>query len=147
MLKFLVILPRFDDFHCIRRAVQSPRIGNLAVGYYIIVFAGAFIVFEIGAKLRQKIKKWSTGTMLTKKIVGLCERFVKNYGYIGLFIIMSIPLMIDSVSLYLFSLLNPQEDKKTALRKSKFILINILAGAVRGCIILIVAHFAGLRLV
>ena len=98
-------------------------------------------------KVRRRIQKWSTGTPLTRKIIKSCEQFVKNYGYIGLFVIMSTPLMVDSISLYLFSLLNPREDKKAALRKSKFVTINIVAGLIRGIIILLVAHYIGIKLV
>lgn len=108
---------------------------------------GAFIVFEIGSGVRGWLKRLSKGGSLLKKIVAACERFVIKYGYYGLFIIMSIPLMIDSITLYLFSLLNAEENRQIALEKKKFILINIFAGAVRGCIILIVARYAGVRLV
>lgn len=59
---------------------------------------------------------------------------------------MSTPLMVDSISLYLFALLNPQENGKTALTKTKFVVINIIAGATRGSIILVLAYFIGIRL-
>jgi len=108
---------------------------------------GAFLVFIIGLKIRKIIKKISFGTPFLKKIITYCEKFVKKYGYIGLFIIMSIPLMIDSVSLYLFSLLNSEENGKTSLVKSKFVLINIFAGATRGAIILAFAYLFNTKLV
>jgi hypothetical protein len=61
---------------------------------------------------------------------------------------MSIPLMIDSVSLYLFSLLNPKEKEgKRVLAKKRFILINIFAGLVRGSIIMILFWFFQIKLV
>ena len=85
---------------------------------------------------------------MLKKILYYCEQFVKKYGHIGLFIIMSIPLMIDSVTLYLFSLLNPKEETgKYAIAKRKFILINIGAGLVRGSIIIIIAMIFKIQLV
>ena len=109
---------------------------------------GSFIVFEIGLKVRRFLQKWTEGTPLTKKILHSCERFVKHYGYLGLFIIMSTPLMIDSLSLYLFSLLNSEKTSgDRALARSYFVLINIIAGAVRGSIILLVAYGLGYRLV
>lgn len=108
---------------------------------------GAFIAFEIGTRVRGALKKRSIGTPLTKKIVAWCERFVRKYGYYGLFIIMSTPLMIDSASLYLFSLLNPKDEGERAMTRTWFVLINIAAGAVRGTIILLVAYFIGVRLV
>jgi hypothetical protein len=107
---------------------------------------GAFIVFEISSRARRFFKQATMGGALTKKIVGASERFVRRYGRIGLFIIMSTPLMIDSISLYLFSLLNPHEEND-GLQKGVFVTINVVAGAVRGTIIIIVSYWLGVRLV
>lgn len=108
---------------------------------------GSSVAFEIGTRARGALKKKFIGTSLTKKIVAWCERFVRKYGYYGLFIIMSIPLMLDSVTVYLFSLLNPTDDGKKAMTRTCFVLINIAAGAVRGIIIIQVAYFFSVRLV
>lgn len=119
-------------------------IGILAIGKGV----GAGIVFVIGVKLRSFFKSFNYSNRLTSKILKYCELFVIRYGHIGLFIIMSIPLMIDSVSLYLFSLLNPKEKEgKRALAKKRFILINIFAGLVRGSIIMILFWFFQIKLV
>lgn len=109
---------------------------------------GSLIVFEIGLKLRRGIKNKFSSTKLTKKIVTICEDFVKNYGYFGLLIIMSVPLMIDSATLYLFSLLNSKgEEEKQVMLRSRFVLINIIAGVIRGTIILFLAYQIDVRLV
>ena len=108
---------------------------------------GSLIAFEIGTKARGAIKKRSVGTPLTKKIISWCERFVRKYGYYGLFIIMSTPLMMDSITVYLFSLLNSEKDKKIAMTRKWFVFINIAAGALRGIIILLVASFFSVKLV
>jgi len=119
-------------------------IGILAIGKGV----GAGIVFIIGTNLRSFLKKYNSSTPFLKKILIYCEEFVKKYGHIGLFIIMSIPLMIDSVSLYLFSLLNPKgQSGKRALAKRRFILINIGAGIVRGSIIILIAMLFKIQLV
>ncbi len=116
----------------------------LAIGKGI----GAFIVFNISKKLRKKIKKITVGKnwKITKKIISKSENFVKKYGHYGLFIIMSIPLMVDSITLYLFSLLNPTNEK-TILTSTKFVIINIAAGATRGIIILSIFYFIGIKLI
>ena len=106
---------------------------------------GAYIVYNIGYRARRKLKELSSGGELTTRIVEAAEGFVRRYGHIGLFIIMSIPLMIDSVSLYLFSLLNPH-DREDALAERTFVVINVAAGAVRGVIILAVAYWVDVRL-
>ena len=108
---------------------------------------GAVIAFEIGSKVRDIFESKSLGTKLTKKIIDWCERFVIKYGYIGLLIIMSIPLMIDSATLYLFSLLNPKDDGKRAMTRMSFMIINIIAGAIRGTIIILIAIYFNIRLV
>jgi membrane protein YqaA with SNARE-associated domain len=119
-------------------------IGILGIGKGV----GAGIVFIIGTNVRSLLKKFNSSTPFLTKILFYCEQFVRKYGHIGLFIIMSIPLMFDSVSLYLFSLLNPKEGTgKHALAKRRFILINIAAGIVRGSIIIIIAMFFKIQLV
>jgi membrane protein DedA with SNARE-associated domain len=135
-------------------AMGDPITYSIIFFIYVILAAlilpipvGAAIAFEIGTRARGVLKKRSIGTQLTKKIVAWCERFVRKYGYYGLFIIMSTPLMIDSVSLYLFSLSNPKDEGKRAMTRRWFVLINIGAGAVRGTIILLVAYLIGVRLV
>ena len=108
---------------------------------------GSAIAFEIGTRIRGAIKKRPMGSSVIKKIIVWCEQFVRKYGYYGLFIIMSTPLMMDSVTLYLFSLLNPKNDGRTAMTRGWFVLINIAAGALRGTLILLVAYFFSIRLV
>ena len=67
--------------------------------------------------------------------------------YSLIFFIMSIPLMVDSVSLYLFSLLNPRYEDSKALSATRFALVNVFAGALRGIIILSIAYYVGIKLV
>lgn len=107
---------------------------------------GSFIVFEIGTRARDKIKSLSVNNIFMKKLVVYSELFVERYGSIGLFVILSTPLMIDSISLYLFSLLNPEEDGQKALSRGWFVIINLLAGAVRGMITIIVYLHVGIKL-
>ena len=108
--------------------------------------AGSLIVFEIGTKARTRIKKISVSNSFIKKIVEYSEWFVKNYGYYGLLLVLSTPLMIDSISLYLFSLLNPEE-KGIGMDREWFVGTNILAGAIRGIITLAVFYYIAIKLV
>ncbi len=109
---------------------------------------GTFIVFYISQTLRKKIKDVSIGKnwKITKKVILRLEGMVRRYGHYGLFIIMSIPLMVDSITLYLFSLLNPTEEK-SVLTSTKFVLINVAAGMVRGIIILSIFWLVGIKLI
>ena len=109
---------------------------------------GALIVYHIGLGLRKSIKKRFRGGVITNKLITKCENFVKKYGYFGLFIVMSIPLMIDSASLYLFSVLNTKRKKsERSMILSKFILINIGAGFLRGSIVILISYYIGIKLV
>ncbi|MGM0404683.1 MAG: hypothetical protein ACQEQM_00895 [Thermoplasmatota archaeon] len=116
-------------------------VGILAVGKGV----GSYFVFEIGTKARKKIKKISTSNSFISKIVEYSEWFVRKWGYYGLLVVLSTPLMIDSISLYLFSLLNPEE-KDEGMDKSNFIIVNVVAGAIRGVITLAVFYYAGVKL-
>lgn len=106
---------------------------------------GSFIVFEIGTKARGKIKRISVSNSFIKKLVEYSEWFVRRLGYYGLLIVLSTPLMIDSISLYLFSLLNPKE-KGEGMDRTWFVLVNIIAGAIRGIITLAVFYYVGIKL-
>ena len=117
-------------------------VGILALGKG----AGSLIVFEISTKARHKMKKISVSNSFIKKLVEYSEWFVKNYGYYGLLLVLSTPLMIDSISLYLFSLLNPEE-KGAGMEREWFVGINIIAGAIRGIVTLAVFYYIGYKLV
>lgn len=117
-------------------------ISILALGKAI----GALIVFHIGITARKKMKDYSTDIEFINKLIEYSEDFVRKYGYYGLFIILSVPLMIDSISLYLFSLLNPEE-RGEGMDKEWFTIINFFAGALRGIITFLVFYTLGLRLV
>lgn len=108
--------------------------------------AGSLIVFEIGTKARGKIKRISVKNSFIKKLVEYSEWFVENYGYYGLLLVLSTPLMIDSISLYLFSLLNPEE-KGSGMDRRWFVGTNIIAGAIRGIVTLAVFYYIGYKLV
>ncbi|MFW6041150.1 MAG: hypothetical protein ACOC85_04880 [Thermoplasmatota archaeon] len=118
-------------------------ISILAVGKGI----GAFIVFSISVPARKKLKKFTKPkNRFIMKLLEYSEWFVKNYGYYGLLIVLSTPLMIDSISLYLFSLLNPEE-KGEGMEREWFTAINVIAGGIRGVITLTVFYWIGVKLV
>ena len=103
---------------------------------------GAIAVFFIGAKVEQTVLqfgKWGWFKWLLDK----SEGFVRRYGYFALFAILVIPFMLDTVPLYIFSVLN-KEGKLMRLRW--FALVNLLAGTTRASIILIAFRHFGLTL-
>lgn len=115
---------------------------------FILAFGkgvGSLIVFEIGTKARGEIKTVSVSNSFIKKLLDYSEWFVKKWGYYGLLIVLSTPLMIDSISLYLFSLLNPEE-KGEGMDRRWFMIVNIIAGTIRGIITLAVFYYIGIKL-
>jgi hypothetical protein len=88
----------------------------------------------LAQEFERQQKKWTLKSQRIKQVVTSFENFIKKHGAAGLYVFMSIPLMVDTLPLYLFSMLNAEENGKRALSKKKFLLINILAGATRGTI-------------
>jgi len=92
---------------------------------------GSLFVFEVGMKLEPKIRSWSARWKFFAKFVKISEAFIAKYRYYALYILLSIPLMLDTVPLYLFSLLN-KEGKAMDLKW--FGITNFFAGVTRAAI-------------
>jgi len=118
-------------------------IGILALGRSV----GAFFIFEIGGFIRKKTSTWAVDALRIRKIIASLEVFIQRYGYYALFLLMSIPFMLDSVVLYLFSLLNKRKDTQVALSRRWFIIITMAASILRGTIILLIAEFIKIILI
>jgi len=92
---------------------------------------GSLFVFEVGAKLEPKIRSWSARWNWFANFVRASEAFVAKYRYYAIYVLLSIPLMLDTVPLYLFSLLN-KEGKAMSLKW--FGITNFFAGLTRAAI-------------
>jgi hypothetical protein len=93
---------------------------------------GAFLIFYLGIKVEGPIRRWSRKWEWFKKFVDLMDRFVCKTRYIGLYILLSIPLMTDTVPIYLFSIFNKEGQ---ALKPKWFTLTNFLAGVTRAMVV------------
>jgi membrane protein YqaA with SNARE-associated domain len=141
---------------CLAAAVFLPIpvelglfIGNVHPVIKILILglgkgAGSFFVFFIGIKVDEKIKNMATRFKRYGKFVDKMEGFVGKYGYYALYVILSIPGMIDTVPLYLFSIYNKDED---GMNTKGFVIVNILAGCTRGAIIVALLLGFGKKLV
>jgi len=98
---------------------------------------GAMAVYYIGTSIESAILRFAQWGWF-KWILDKSEKFVRRFGYVALYIIMSIPLMVDTVPLYLFSLLN-KEGK--LLSVWGFTLVNVAAGFTRAMIVLLLRSF------
>jgi membrane protein DedA with SNARE-associated domain len=93
---------------------------------------GATGVFFIGRKIDETVgvyaRKWRWYRWLLVK----SENLVRRYGYPAMFVIMSIPGMVDTIPLYVFSVLNKEGELMTL---KGFVLVNFLAGITRAILI------------
>jgi membrane protein YqaA with SNARE-associated domain len=103
---------------------------------------GAVAVYYIGARVEKAVlrfSKWGWFRWLLVK----SEAFVEMYGIFAMYIIMSIPGMIDTIPLYLFSIFNK---KGTLIRLRDFAFANFLAGINRAFLIYAIIELLGWHL-
>ena len=93
---------------------------------------GSVIVFYIGLNVEKPIvglaKRWAFFRML----VSFCKWLVDKLGYIGLYLILSVPVMVDTVPVYLFSIFKKE---RTDRDLRNFALTNLMAGVTRAAIV------------
>ncbi|KYK30075.1 MAG: hypothetical protein AYK23_04730 [Candidatus Proteinoplasmatales archaeon SG8-5] len=92
---------------------------------------GSWVVFHIGVKVEDTMRrflKWNWFQKLTEALSRFCERF----GYIATYIVLSIPIMPDTVPLYIFSLLNRDGE---VFETRWFVLTNFWAGTSRALVV------------
>jgi len=103
---------------------------------------GSLAVFALGLKVEPVVRKWSKYRTF-KVILDKCEAFVARYGYVALYVILSIPLMTDTIPIYLFSIFNKEG---TAMEWRLFGLVNFFAGITRAAILWLLFAAFGINL-
>jgi len=103
---------------------------------------GAIAVFLIGAKVERVVRRFERWGWFKWMLVK-SEAFVRRFGIFALYVLMSIPGMVDTIPLYIFSIFN-QEGKLIRLRD--FALINVLAGVNRAMLIFAILEIFGISL-
>ena len=96
---------------------------------------GAYLIFYVGVRVEDNIRRWSARYKTAARLVAWCERFVRKTNYVGLYVLLSIPLMSDTIPLYLYSLFN-EEGK--ALNRTAFLVSNFLAAWTRAGFLVLV---------
>lgn len=97
--------------------------------------AGSWVVFYIGLKVEDAVMRWFRWNWF-KKLTELSQRFCVKTGYLGVYLILSIPMMPDTVPLYIFAILN---DEGEIFEASWFVMANFWSGISRALIIGIAA--------
>jgi len=104
---------------------------------------GSNIVFTLGDKINNGLTSLMSRSGFTRKFMELMQRFVARTRYYGLYAILSIPLMVDTIPLYLFSLFN----QKGLMSLRYFVLTNFLAGITRATIVYLIFEQLGIKLI
>ncbi|MDD1767954.1 MAG: VTT domain-containing protein [Methanomassiliicoccales archaeon] len=104
---------------------------------------GSILVFYIGFKVEGRVRGWSQKWKFAKWFVEKCTRFVEKTGYFGLYILLSIPGMVDTIPVYIFSLFN-REGRVLEVRY--FALANFLGGITRAFILFALFYIGGINL-
>ena len=101
---------------------------------------GSWLIFFLGVNLEGQIRGWSRRFRIIAALVRGCEWVVKKTRYVGLFLLLSVPLMSDTAVLYVFALFNPPAKKgaegqpehaRHTLKMGPFVLTNFLGGIAR----------------
>lgn len=93
---------------------------------------GAFLVFVLGLNVEKPVKKWSDRWRVAAWVVVKAQKFVAKTGYAGLYLLLSIPLMSDTIPIYVYSIFNAEGK---ALERNMFLLSNFLAALNRVAIL------------
>jgi hypothetical protein len=93
---------------------------------------GALAVFFLGRKIDETVGQYAMKWGWYRWLLEKSEKLVRRYGYVAMYAIMSMPGMVDTIPLYIFSILN-KEGKLMTLWG--FVLTNILAGVTRALLI------------
>lgn len=142
--------------YCVLAAIILPLpveiglfVGNVHPLIKILILGlgkgtGSYFVFFIGLRVDEGVKKWTDKYKGYKSFVERLEAMVGKYGYYALYIILSIPLMVDTIPLYLFSIYNKNVG---GMKQKGFVIVNILAGFTRAIIIFTIVMIFGIKLV
>ncbi len=103
---------------------------------------GSLFVFMLGVKVEDDIRRWERWNWF-KWLVEKCTWFVKKFRYVGLFVLLSIPGMVDTIPIYVFSLFNKEGE---LLERNWFVLVNFLGGITRAIILYLLLTYAGIDL-
>lgn len=118
-------------------------LATIAIVLAIGKTAGAWLIFLLGLNLEGKIRGWSQRFRIANLVVAKAEAFVRKTKYTGLYILLSIPLMSDTIPLYIYSLFN---EEGQALRRDMYLIANFLA-ALNRTALLVVLYFVGVNLI
>ncbi|MFP4546044.1 MAG: hypothetical protein ACLFPN_04250, partial [Methanomassiliicoccales archaeon] len=103
---------------------------------------GSILVFYLGIRVEPMVRRWERWPWFTW-FVEKSEKLVQRFGYVGLLILLSIPGMVDTIPIYLFSIFNKEG---RVLEMRYFALVNFIGGVIRAWSLFILLEFWGINL-
>ncbi len=94
---------------------------------------GAIAVFYVGGYVNNWLERWATRHPRGRRVLDVLEAFVRKTGWLGLLVLLAIPLMSDTAVNYFYSLLN---EEGQAVTRWQFVLANLIGGIVRAYLFL-----------
>jgi hypothetical protein len=123
----------------------APSLGILTKSLIVAAgkATGCVLVFYLGLKVEKRIRQWSENVFFIGWFVRSMEWFVSKTRYWGLYLLMSIPFMPDTITIYLYSVFNKDE----IITPNNFVLVNFLATINRCMIVIFLAEILGIYVV
>ncbi|MDD1746999.1 MAG: hypothetical protein LUQ16_04480 [Methanomassiliicoccales archaeon] len=123
----------------------APSLGILTKSLIVAAgkATGCIIVFYLGLKVERSIRLWSEHVFFVGWFVKFVEWFVSKTRYWGLYLLMSVPFMPDTITLYLYSVFNKDE----IMTPNYFVIVNFLASINRCMIVIFLAEYLGIYVV
>jgi hypothetical protein len=123
----------------------APSLGILTKSLIVAAgkATGCILVFYLGLKLEKSIRLWSEHIFFIGWFVKFMEWFVSKTQYWGLYFLMSVPFMPDTITLYLYSVFNKDE----IMTPNYFVVVNFMATINRCMIVIFLAEKLGIYVV
>lgn len=131
-----VILPIPVELALLNLLVNPGLLGSAALVLGLGKMLGASLIFVVGLRVEEPIRVFCARHPYLGQVVGYLTRFVRATRWWGLLILLSIPLMSDTVPIYLYSLFNKQGQ---FISSHAFLAANFLAGVLRALIFVFLA--------
>jgi membrane protein DedA with SNARE-associated domain len=103
---------------------------------------GSVLVFYIGLTVGDKLRVFSSRWRWFNWLVNASEWLVAKLRYVGMYLILSIPIFPDTIPLYLFSVFN----EKGVFQMKWFVVVCFLSGVTRAFIVFALFYLLGLKL-
>lgn len=138
-----VILPTPVEIALVPLLAQPAMwwIAAVTIGAGKAVGAGA--IFLVGREAEKVVDKVTKDRSLVRGLTNLCVRFVAKTKYMGLYALLTLPFMSDTIPVYVYSLFNHQGE---LLSLPTFLFTNFLAGLNRAFLVLIAIVALGILL-